>query len=43
MQDVKKQLDKSGVRILGTVLNKVPVKTGKYGYGNYGYGNYGEY
>ena len=43
VQDVKKQLDKSGVRILGTVLNKVPVKTGKYGYGNYGYGNYGEY
>lgn len=43
VQDVKKQLEKSGVRILGTVLNKVPVKTGKYGYGNYGYGNYGEY
>ena len=43
VQDVKKQLDKSGVRILGTVLNKVQVKTGKYGYGNYGYGNYGEY
>lgn len=43
VQDVKKQLEKSGVRILGTVLNKVPVKTGKYGYGSYGYGNYGEY
>ena len=43
VQDVKKQLEKSGVRILGTVLNKVPIKTGKYGYGKYGYGNYGNY
>ena len=41
VQDVKKQLEKSGVKILGTVLNKVPVKTGKYGYGKYGYGKYG--
>lgn len=51
VQNIKKQLEKSGVKILGTVLNKVPVKTGKYGYGKYSYykygygqyGNYGEY
>ena len=39
---VKKQLEASGVRILGAVLNKVDIKkTGYYGkyYGNY-YGNY---
>lgn len=52
-QNVKKQLEKSGARILGTVLNKVPMAKkgyGKYygsyyGYGKYYgkyYGNYGE-
>lgn len=36
-QNVKKQLEKSNVKILGAVLNKVPME--KKGYGNY-YGNY---
>lgn len=41
-QDVKKQLQRAGCRILGVVLNKV--KTGKTGYGKYGkYGQYGRY
>lgn len=44
VQDVKKQLDKSGCKILGVVLNKVPIlKKGTYGrYGKYGryYGQY---
>lgn len=40
--DVKKQLEMAGARILGTVLNKVPVdKNGYYNYGYYKY--YGEY
>jgi capsular exopolysaccharide synthesis family protein len=46
VQNVKNQLDKSNVKILGTVLNKVPMggsKYGKYGYGKYGYGKYGSY
>ena len=53
VQDVKNQLEKSNVKILGTVLNKVPVGGGKYGgygkyYGGYrgygyGYGRYGRY
>ena len=35
-QDVKKQLEMSGARILGTVLNKIPVdKNGYYNYYNY--------
>ncbi|MCR5202295.1 MAG: CpsD/CapB family tyrosine-protein kinase [Lachnospiraceae bacterium] len=40
-QDVKNQIDKSGCRILGAVLNKVVLnKGGKYGYG---YGKYKRY
>jgi capsular exopolysaccharide synthesis family protein len=41
VQNVKSQLEKSNVKILGTVLNKVPVGGSKYGYGKYGYGKYG--
>lgn len=41
VQNVKNQLAKSEVKILGTVLNKVPMGGGKYGYGKYGYGKYG--
>lgn len=47
----KKQLEVSGVKILGVVLNKVRRENGRYGYGygygygryygGYGYGNYG--
>ena len=44
---VKEQLEKSNCKILGAVLNRVPVKAnGAYGkyYGKYGrYGNYGNY
>lgn len=36
---VRKQLEASGVRILGAVLNKVKMKKSGYGYG-YGYGKY---
>ena len=42
LQNVKKQLEVSGVRILGVVLNKVKMKkSGYYGgyYGSY-YGSY---
>ncbi|MBR1876593.1 MAG: CpsD/CapB family tyrosine-protein kinase [Lachnospiraceae bacterium] len=54
IQRTKEQLDKANVHILGAILNKVPVRTGKgyygkyygkyYGryYGNY-YGSYGDY
>lgn len=49
VQNVKRQLEQSGCRILGVVLNKVET-TGKgyygkgyYGKGYYGYGSYGEY
>ena len=38
VQSVKKQLDNSGVRLLGAVLNKVKLKKAGY-YGNY-YGSY---
>ena len=38
--NIKKQLELSGVRILGAVLNKVQMKKNGYGYG-YGYGYYG--
>ena len=38
---VRKQLEASGVRVLGAVLNKVEMKKSGYGYG-YGYG-YGKY
>jgi len=41
-QRVKNQLDKSGCRILGVVLNKVDLEHSSYGY--YGkYGKYGKY
>ena len=44
LQDVKKQLELTGVRILGVVLNKVKMETGGY-YNRYGgdYGKYGKY
>lgn len=43
-QNVKNQLERSNVRILGTVLNKVPFHSKKYAYGAYGhYGSYGSY
>ena len=47
-QKVKAQLEKSGSRVLGAVLNKVEMKKGKYSsydkYGKYGkYGRYGKY
>lgn len=38
LQKVKAQLEKSGCRILGTVLNKVDIKQGSYYY----YGKYGK-
>lgn len=46
VRDVKEQLDKAGVPILGIILNKVEIsKTAYYGrYGKYGkYGKYGSY
>lgn len=42
LQDVKKQLEVTGVRILGTVLNKVPVEGGGY-YNRYYSGHYRGY
>lgn len=41
-QEVKAQLQKSGCKILGVVLNKVGRKGGK-GYGGYYYNSYGSY
>ena len=41
VQRVKKQLEQSGCRILGAVLNKVEM--GGKGYGYYGKGYYGHY
>ncbi len=43
--DVKGQLEASGVKLLGAVLNKVDIsQSGYYGYGKYyGYGHYGRY
>ncbi|MBE5958515.1 MAG: CpsD/CapB family tyrosine-protein kinase [Lachnospiraceae bacterium] len=47
--DVKKQLELTGVSVLGTVINKAPTSGGKYysKYGKYGkyekYGKYGKY
>ncbi len=45
-QKVKRQLDKTGCRILGAILNKVDIHTESY-YGKYGkysrYGKYGKY
>lgn len=47
LQRVKGQLEKSGCRILGTVLNKVNIQKSSYYYGKYGrykaYGKYGKY
>ena len=49
IQTVKKQLEASGVRVLGAVLNKVRMKKSGYEGGYYGgyygsyYGNYGEH
>lgn len=54
LQDAKEQMERTGVPILGCVLNKVTMDRlstkkyysygGKYGYGRYGkYGKYGEY
>ena len=48
-QTVKKQMEASGVRVLGAVLNKVRMKKSGYEGGYYGgyygsyYGNYGEH
>ena len=47
-QKAKAQLEKSGSRVLGAVLNKVEMKKGKYySYDKYGkyskYGRYGKY
>ncbi len=46
-RDVKEQLEKSNCRILGTILNKVPVDKngyyGKYYYGKYSGKYYGKY
>ena len=47
-QKVKAQLEKSGSRVLGAVLNKVEMKKGKYySYDKYRkyskYGRYGKY
>lgn len=51
--DVKEQLQKSGCKVLGAVLNRVPTKSGSYynryykryygKYKRYGYGKYGKY
>ncbi len=51
--DVKDQLQKSGCKVLGAVLNRVPTKSGSYynryykryygKYKRYGYGKYGKY
>lgn len=53
LQDVKKQLEITGIPILGVVLNKVKIGNGYNSYGKYGkygkyskygkYGKYGEY
>lgn len=52
-QDVKLQLEKSNCRVLGAVLNRIPMKSGSYynsyykkyygRYKKYGYGKYGKY
>lgn len=50
LQRVKGQLEKTGCRIMGVILNKVDVNQASYHYGKYGkykkyggYGSYGEY
>ena len=52
-QDVKAQLEKSNCRVLGAILNRIPMKAGSYyntyykkyygRYKKYGYGKYGKY
>lgn len=42
VQKVKKQIEMSGCRILGAVLNKVDLKAESY-YSGYGYSRYGKY
>lgn len=42
LKRVKEQIDKTGVRLLGVVLNKAPTGKGSYYYGSY-YGNYDSY
>ncbi len=51
--DVKEQLEKSGCKVLGAVLNRIPTKSGSYytryyrryygKYKKYGHGKYGKY
>lgn len=42
--EAKKRLDQAGAKMLGVVLNRVEVHSGKYGYGHgYGYGYYSYY
>lgn len=51
--DVKQQLEKSNCRVLGAILNRIPMKSGSYytsyyrkyygKYKKYGYGKYGRY
>lgn len=44
LQGLKKQIEVSGCRLLGAVINKAEVSSKKYGYGyGYGYGYYGKY
>ena len=52
-QDVKSQLEKSNCKVLGAILNRVPMRNGSYynnyykkyygRYKKYGYGKYGKY
>ena len=52
-QDVKNQLEKSNCRVLGAILNRIPMRSGSYynnyykkyygRYKKYGYGKYGKY
>ena len=43
VQDIKGQVERTGIPILGVILNKVDIATSKY-YGKYGkYGKYGRY
>lgn len=52
-QDVKVQLEKSNCKVLGAILNRIPMKAGSYynnyykkyygRYKKYGYGKYGKY
>ena len=52
-QDVKAQLEKSNCKVLGAILNRIPLRSGSYynnyykkyygRYKKYGYGKYGKY